>query len=435
MNVSYFAEYVKKWFKILATSIAETLNDTKKPVTYLFKTMLKPTISVDGRWDSMSVSKSIVAADVVDIDSPLPIKKRDSLRRAGGEIPMIGMGMKKNAKLIQRIKFLAAQGATEAQIVTMIFDDLPRCITGIYERLELMFLQALSTGMTLVQDKENVGVATRVDFGYRAENTYGVVKKWGVAGYTPLSDIARVISKAAEIGDIIVTIALDKASYNLIRYSDESKMLFAASMGNFTGNNMLVPSASQFDAIIADEYKIKFLVIDRSVRYEKDGKQTSIRPFAENTLIFLTTEQVGTLVYAILAEQDAEYRVKNVDYQIIDSFILASKYSETNPLQEYTNVQAMVMPVIENVDSIYILNTQEAQEVAADEVEDDDSITIYGTAYTKADVIAALNAAGIKTSHNIGDTKLIEKINELSDEDEAKAKAAIEALTPYTPPA
>ncbi|MDR3244804.1 MAG: hypothetical protein LBT50_00040, partial [Prevotellaceae bacterium] len=136
MNVSYFAEYVKKWFKILTTTIVEKLNDTKNPVTYLFKTMLKPGLSPDGRWDSLNVSKSIVAADVVDIDSPLPIKKRDAISRAGGEIPMLGMGMSKNAKLIQRIKFLAATGATEAQIAQMIFDDLPRVITGIYERLE-----------------------------------------------------------------------------------------------------------------------------------------------------------------------------------------------------------------------------------------------------------------------------------------------------------
>jgi hypothetical protein len=422
MNVSYFAEYVKKWFKTLTTAIVEKVNDSKNPVTYLFKTMLKTSLSADGRWDSMSASKSIVAADVVDIDSPVPIKMRDSLSRASGEIPMLGMGMNKGAKLIQRIKNLASQGATEAQIVQMIFDDLPRVITGIYERLEYLFLQSLSTGIALVQDAENTGVGIRVDFGYRDANKYGATVKWGEAGYTPISDIERVITRAGENADVITTIALDKAAYNQIRQSEEAKALYAGSIGNFTGNNQIIPTPSQFDAIIADTYKVKFLVIDRSIRVEKNGKQTSVRPFAENTLIFLTTDQVGSLVYAILAEQDAGYRVKNVDYQVVDSYILVSKYSETNPLREHTNAQALALPVIENVDSIYVLNTQEAQVIDQAEVEGDANITIYGQTLVKATVIAALTAIGVKTALNISDAKLIAKINGLSDAQEAELK-------------
>jgi hypothetical protein len=239
MNPSYFAEYVKKWFKILTTTIVEKVNDSKSPTTYLFKTMMKPAISADGRWDSLSVSKSIVAADVVDIDSPLPIKKRDAISRAGGEIPIIGMGMKKNAKLIQRIKYLAASGATETQVAQMIFDDLGRVITGVYERIEFMFLQALSTGYTLIRDSENVGVGMRVNFGYRDSNRYGVSKKWGKEGYTPISDIERVLTKAGENFDTITTIALDKAAYNQIRKSEESKAKYAGNIGNFTGNNQI----------------------------------------------------------------------------------------------------------------------------------------------------------------------------------------------------
>jgi hypothetical protein len=282
----------------------------------------------------------------------------------------------------------------------------------------------------LVQDSENVGVGLRLDFGYKDSNKYGATVKWGKSGYTPISDIERILTKARENGDIIVTIALDKPSYNLIRRSEEAKSLYAASIGNFTGTNQIIPNPSQFDAIIADEYKVKFLVIDRSVRYEKDGKQTSVKPFAENTLVFLTTENVGSLVYAILAEQDSEYRAKNVDYQVVDSYILVSKYSETNPLREYTNAQALVLPVIEGVDSIYILDTQEAIEVAATEVEGDANITVYGAKYLKTAVIAALNDAGIKIASDISDEKLIEKLNTLSDKDEAKAKEAIQKLTP-----
>ena len=425
MNKSLFAQYVAKWFAVLAKTFVEKTNDSKNPVTYLFKTMLRQELSADGNWTSGSASKSIVAADLVDIDSPLPLKKRDALSKATGEIPMLGMRMYKSARLIQQIKYLAATGATEQQIVKTIFDDLARCITGVYERLEMMFLQALSTGVVLVEDDKNIGTGIRLDFGYRDTNKYGATVKWGNAGYTPISDIERVLTAARENADIITTIALDKAAYNQMRRSDEAKALYAASIGNYTGNSLIVPTPSQFDAIMADEYKVQMLVIDRAVRYEKDGKQTVVKPFAENTLVFLPTLQVGSLVYALLAEQDAEHRVAGVEYQVVDNYILASKYSTNAPLQEFTSTQSLALPVIENVDSIYVLNTQEAQEVAAGEVEGDANITVYGQTLVKVDVIAALNAIGVRTANNISDVKLIEKINELSDEQEALLKTAL----------
>jgi hypothetical protein len=431
MNQTLFVEFVKKWFKSLATAITTKVNDGKVSATYLFKTMLTPKVSADNKWDSTSVSRSIVAADIVSLDSPLPIKKRDAISTAGGKIPKLGIKMSKTESLISEIRILQIRGAAEGEIVRSIFDDLTRCVTGIYERLEFAFLQALSTGMTLIDDEDNTGAGIRVQFGYKDSNRYGAVKKWGEKGYTPISDIERVISAAGEDGDTITTIALDKASYNLLRKSDEAKALHAGSIGNYTGNNLIIPTSAQFDALIEAEYKVKFLVIDRVIRVEKNGKQKPVRPFAENTLVFLTTENVGSLVYGILAEEDTP--VSGVEYQKVDAYILTSKYSKNEPLREFTSAQAIALPVIDNTDSIYILNTQEAIEMARDEVEGDAGIELYGVSYSKRAVIDALKSAGVRVAYNISDEKLIEKINGLSDADEVKFRAALEGVLIVAP--
>jgi hypothetical protein len=273
MNPTLFVEFVKRWFKTLATAITEKVNDSKIPVSYLFKTMLTPKLSADNKWDSTNVSRSIVAADIVALDSPLTIKKRDAISTAGGKIPKLGMKMSKTESLISEIRILQMRGVAETTIVKAIFDDLGRCVTGIHERLEYAFLQALSTGVMLIDDEDNTGAGIRVNFGYRDGNRFGVVKKWGEKGYAPLSDIERVLSAAREKGDTITAIALDRACYNLIRKSDEVKALYANTIGNFTGNNNIIPVPSAFEALIADEYKVKFLVIDRAIRIEKNGKQ------------------------------------------------------------------------------------------------------------------------------------------------------------------
>lgn len=436
MNPSLFVEFVKKWFKVLAGAITERVNDAKTPPSYLFKTMLTPKLSADNRWDSTAVNKSIVAADIVALDSPLPIKKRPSISVAGGKIPKIGIKMAKTESLISDIRILESRGVTEAEIARAVFDDLGRCVSGINERLEFAFLQALSTGVTLIDDEDNAGAGIRIRFGYRKSNSYGAVKKWGESGYTPISDVERVLAAASERGDTIVTIMVDKTSYNLMRKSEEAKSLHTSSISNFTGHNMITPSPSQFNTIMEDEYNVKIVVVDRSVRVEIDGNQKPLKPFAKNTLVFLTTakdEKVGSLVYGILAEESSP--VTNVEYQKIDTYILTSKYSKNDPLTEFTSAQTIALPVIENADSIYILNTQEAQEVADDEVDDDDSITLYGANYSKIAVIEAMRAAGIRVGTNISDEKLVEKINSLSDADEAKLRKTINGVLIVTPTA
>jgi hypothetical protein len=323
---------------------------------------------------------------------------------------------------------------TEKQVVAKIFDDLTKCINGIYERLEFMFLYALANGIVLVNDDKNTGTGIRADFGYLPENSFGAVAPWGTIEAKPLSDISRTVEAASAKGYTIMTITLDRSAYNQLRMSKEAQDLYGASFG--LAGNTITPTPSQFNAVFEDEYDIKLLIIDRTVIVEKNGVQTPVKPFETgedgspvHRLIFLTSEQVGTLCYSMLAENDPDYRNANVNYQLADSFILASKYSEIEPLREYTRAQAIAMPIIDNAGGIFILNTQEAQELNVADTNaggSDSNITIWEQTFVKADVIAALGSIGFTTRSNIGDDKLIAKINALSDEDESKLKAALE---------
>ena len=53
--------------------------------------------------------------------------------------------------------------------------------------------------------------------------------------------------------------------------------------------------------------------------------------------------------------------VPNVTYETADDFILVSKYSQTDPWREFTASQAMVVPVLNNVDRIYLLDSKQVQ--------------------------------------------------------------------------
>lgn len=435
MKKSLFIELVEKWFKPIAGKITETINGKKEEPTYLHEQMLQREYSADLKWDSASIDGAIVAADIVSMDSELPVKSRDSLGKASGDIPKLGMKLFKGEKLITDMQIMSARGANEAQIVAKLFADAPRCAKGVKERNEEMFLQGLQTGVILIEDDENVGTAIRADYGYLPRNKFGVTIKWGEAGYTPLSNIANVIANASNEGDVIRTIGVSLNDFNQIRRSDEARELSANFRGlTITDNTKLpVPTKSQFLEAFADEYGVNLVIIDRSVKTERNGVRTSKKVFADGTLVFLTTEpteKVGRLVYGSLAEETNP--VEGVKYEKVDEYILLSKYAKNDPLREYTSSQALSIPVIDNVESIYILNTQEAQEVAPGETEGDANITIYDKKVVKADVIAALKSIGVACSTNIGDAKLIAKINELSDEKEVELQELVEAMGEVT---
>lgn len=422
MKETLFAEYVNKWFKAIAQKLTETINGKKEAPKYLHTEMLTPEYSSDLKWGSDSIDGSVVSADIVAMESPLPLKKRDSISSATGDVPKVGMMLSKGERMLQDMQIMMARGTKEVDIVAKLFADAPRCVSGIKESVETMFLEALSTGMMLIKDENNVGTGIRANFNFLKKNKFGATIKWGLAGYVPLSDIARVI---ASTEDTITTICLSKKAFNLIRTSDEGKELSANFRGLvITDNGRLpVPTPSQFNEAVADEYGYVFKIIDRSVIVEKNGVRKAIKPFDEDMLVFLTTERVGRLVYGTLAEET--FPVEGVKYEKVDGYILLSKYAENKPLREFTSAQALVIPVIDNVDSIYLLNTQEAQEVSSTEKENDESFTIYGQALVKADVITALKAIDVSCAINISDAKLIARINGLSEVQEEQLKAKL----------
>jgi len=427
MNESLFIEVLAKYLPSLKT-IVEKINGKSKQAVSLFKTMLREEYSADMKWESSTINATIVAADVVAMDSELPLKKRDAITHANGDLPKLGMKLSLGEKQISNIEVMKGRGVEIATIISKLLNDAVRCTNGVDERLEAIFLSGLSDGIALVPDANNVGTGIRVDYGYLSANKFGATIKWGNTGYTPISDIKRVLDRAADDANTISTITMSKETYDLVRASTEGRELAANYAGMVVLTNSILPVATpkRFDEAFNDETGCKILVIDRTIRTEKNGVQTSMKPYNTNSVVFLPSDEVGKLVYGSLAEET--HPVEGVKYSKVNRYCLISKYSKNDPLREFTSSQALVLPVIENVDQIYLLDISEAQEIdTVAEASDttDVKITVWGTELVKADVIAALTAIGVKTNTNIGDDTLLAKINGLSNEQETALKEAL----------
>lgn len=364
MEQSFFAEYIKKYFPALVAQVVTKLNDTNRPLSYLYQQFLSPTYSVDGRWSSLTGNYTRVSADVVAMDSPLPLIARDSIMVQTGFIPKLGIALSLNEKQMSDIDTMIALNQPEVQVARAIFEDTTKVIEAIYERLEFMFLLGLSTGVATADANNNVGTETRVNFGFKKENKFGAKVVWNgnASTATPLSDIKRVMDKAEEDGNTIVRVFADDAWIDAACASEEVRAYFAFALnGTSVANTANVPilDRTQLEQILSRKYNVSLTRVNRSVRTEKNGKQTSVKPWKTGSATFVCDENVGDLVWTNTAE--ASRPVNGVDYQTANDFILVSKYRKNDPVREFTSSQARVVPVITNVDRIYTLDSTEVQ--------------------------------------------------------------------------
>lgn len=430
MVQSQFVEYIRKIFPRLQ-NVVDTVNgkrngDNKR--TYLHKSMLRKVYSADQKWSNAAVNTTYVAADMVSMNSPLPIKSRDAIAHANGSLPKIGMKKIMFESDINAVNIMKAQGAEWTNIANKLTSDPIACSVGIDEQNEANFLTGLSNGIVAVEDENNTGTALRINFGYLPENCFGVETQ----NELTLDDIKRVLAYADNNGDTIITICIALSTYNKLRQTQGAKELVANYRGQtFDSNTKLpVPTASLFDEAFADDNNgVAFLKIDRSIISEKNGKRKPYKPWNQNKLIFLTTEEVGALVWGTLAEKTNP--VEGVVYSTVDEYKLISRYRTTEPFTETTSGQALVLSVIENVDQIYSLDISEAQAVdTSAETSDstDVKITIWGNTYKKPEFVKEFNKiTGKNLASTIADDELIAAVNRLNDFDEAKLKSAVES--------
>lgn len=360
MEQSLYFEYVQKYFPQLVISVIERLNEKRaNQLPYLYKDLLTPEYSADGRWASVLAEYNRVAADVVALDSELPLKSRDSISTASGDIPKIGMKLYLTEKQMKDIDSMIAQQMPIAQIINKIFNDLPRCLEGVWERIEDMFLSELSTGVGL--STRNDGTGVRINVNYYDENKFGVSELWeNPEANKPLDDMRQVFDKALNDQNVITDIWMDDIALRNFYASKQVREQFAFDNRiTVAGGNVPTLDLDKAGQVLATKWGVNLHRVARKIKTEINGKKQSHSPWQEGMVVFTCDEKLGSLVWTNTAESTRP--VGGVEYQAADDFILLSKYSKNDPLREFTSSQAMVVPIINNVDRIYTLNTKELQ--------------------------------------------------------------------------
>lgn len=323
----------------------------------MFKTLLIPQFSADGRWASVLAEYTRVAADVVALDSELPLKSRDAIETASGSIPKMGMKVALTEKTMKDIDNMIASNLPLAQIIQKIFADMPRCIEGVWERIEDLFLSELSTGVGVSANNNGTGI--RVDMNYYEDHLFFASSDWTQEDATPLDDIQKLVDKSIDDQNLLTDAYLDDIALKALYQNKQVRNMFAFNSGIAVvdgGNNVPILDFEKVADIFNRKWGVQLHRVARKVKTEINGNKQNHSPWKKGMIVFVCDEQLGSLVWTNTAEMTRP--APQAQYQTVDEYLLVSKFSKQDPLVEVTSSQAMVLPVLNNVDRIYTLDSQ-----------------------------------------------------------------------------
>lgn len=313
-----------------------------------------------------------VAADVVAYDVSAPLKTRRTVSKLSGEIPSIRMKKKMTEMDLNTYNILKAMARPEQKsLLDLVFGDVDDCVDGVNARLEWVIFQALSKGQITLSTVTNAaGVITEeaIDFGLAAANKKEVVgantTKWTIAlaaTSKPITDIEFVMEEAGNLGIAPKFMLMNRSKWLAFRISDQIKD-FVIPYAIYGGTRkQRAPTLEVANEALKSEGYPQIMIIDTRISYEDAGHTiTSVDPWldsagADRYVTFLEDLRCGDMLYGPIAEET------NPPKQVVQAKkgpILISKWSDVDPVAEYTKGELNAFPSWPTIDRVLSLDTE-----------------------------------------------------------------------------
>lgn len=307
-------------------------------------------------------SRIEAAASVVDRDAPAPLRSRAAIDKLSGEIPAMSEKFKMtNNDYYDWEALNALHGVSDSvkqqQTLDLMFNDVKRAGISPLKRLDIMCLQAVSTGKIKIDATTNPdGLAMDdIDLLMPAGNKVNASVTWATAASAkPLTiDIPGIVAAAQARGIKFSKMLMSRTKwYQFIQITEVINYVSNFLNRKQTGN-VLVTLANVNEILAANMWP-EIEIVDEVIGIEKDGAITSITPWEVTNVAFVPDGPLGTMKNAICIEQRKP--VAQVTYGSYER-VLISKWAENDPFAEYTKGELNAFPAFEAIDQVYLLST------------------------------------------------------------------------------
>ena len=310
----------------------------------------------------IGASRIEAAASVVNRSSEAPLRARAELSKYQGEIPAI------KEKFAMRESdyrdYLALQALSideqtkKRQLLDLLFGDVEKAGNSVHKRMDIMALQAVSTGkISLTVDNNPDGVILKSDLdllmpsGNKSDITGTANRKWrNPTTATPLTDIATVVSNARSKGRAFTKILMSMNQW--LQLSKCKEVVDSLVSFNTLQQGAGIVTLERVNTYLQANLLPVIEIVDEVIGIEKDGKINPLRPWKEGNISFIPSGSLGVIKNALCMEQMQP--VQHVNYATFNRALI-SKWQENDPWAEFTGVELNAFPAFEAIDNVFIL--------------------------------------------------------------------------------
>lgn len=308
-----------------------------------------------------------ISADRVAFNTKAPLKSRKTIGSWSGTLEKIAISREKDELEINEyndLKVLAAAADTDKaakqHLVDMIYDDVEFCNNGMDAKIELDAMRIASHGIKTYTKEVDGENATEdiINFNVPKENFHGAKVKWSETdnadGLGDIMSMIKTLKKAGKRAPQYIFMEQQAFDYLCAQAKTAKRLFTAAALKNemiFTAERVNLENINNY---LSGKTMPKIAILDTWVTIQdKDGKETTVKPWAENVVVLSLTAQLGWTWYKTVP------RVANTEaLQAYGPFYKTTRYSELNPMLEVTMAEAYVQPALINRSSMMFLNTE-----------------------------------------------------------------------------
>lgn len=306
-------------------------------------------------------SRIEAAASIVDREASAPLRGRNQLEKLSGEVPAIKEKFKLSETDYRNFMTLQAMNVSDAtkkaQLLDLMFGDVKKAGEAPLKRLDIMCLQAISTGYVKINADTNPdGIALGdIPLLMPESNFVKVTEKWSVpATATPITDIQTEVKRREDKGISTEKMLMTRNTFWKFQKCTE----VVQSLNGFfhlPSNAKVIGTIEQINEYLASNLLPMIEIVNEVKGIEKDGIITAYRPFNDTSVSFLPAGKLGIIHNAYAIEQLKP--VSNVNYATYEK-VLISKWQQNDPFAEFTGCELSAFPGVEQIDSISIMDIE-----------------------------------------------------------------------------
>jgi hypothetical protein len=260
--------------------------------------------------------------------------------------------------------------AKKQQIINLIWEDVKFVTDSVNARIDYMVGQALSKGVISLNTTTNPDGVVPGDIDLLVSYKQATNDAFATGGTanrlwtddlkataTPITDIQYLTRKfwkdySIKFGRILMS----PEKLWILLNNEQVQNHLKGSAGIVTGQDALF-SLNGLNAYLRAQGLPVIELIDIRVATEKDGKLTTVDPWADKKYItFVPDGDLGIIHNSLSIEQISP--VQGVDYATANN-VLVSKWSQTEPFGEYTRGEIAAFPGLEVASQMCIVNTED----------------------------------------------------------------------------